>query len=321
MVRSPHAAAARLLVCSAAFSACTVTTPELPPDDVAIVGEGWPEDASTRDASNLGVARDTPAPSDVPIGLDASSSDAPPPPPPPPPDAGCTLPPPVARPPAALPSGEDVVRALAAEHPDWLRDSCVPTGGSYRFLFELVRRGRAVDPRWGLDRRTGPLSGDIVTYFYGDGCPEGRREVYMIDVITRHCAREGIDAPAAPGWIDRTAEMGLWTLMGYGAPPPAAAAAAAAAAACARAPRGRIRGRPRRRRRAARPAAELLRRHGGQQRVPLRSRAEAAAHGPTLGPQLEARPRRRHVPGRRQLLLRPRGRRRWRARPTPTSST
>lgn len=132
-----------------------------------------------------------------------------------PPAPTCTLPAPAARPPAAPPDGSGVIRALAAEHPDWLRDSCVPSGGSYRFLFESLRRLRATDPRWGLDRRTGALAGDIVTYFHGDGCPEGRREVYMIDMITRHCARAGIDEPAAPGWIDRSSEGGLWTLMGY----------------------------------------------------------------------------------------------------------
>ncbi|MBP6834849.1 MAG: hypothetical protein KA978_28955 [Deltaproteobacteria bacterium] len=137
------------------------------------------------------------------------------------PDTGCALPPPAARPPAPGPDGSEAIRALAAERPDWLRDSCISMGGSYRFLFEALRRGRALDPRWGLDRRTGSLSGDIVTYFYGDGCPEGRREVYMFDVILRHCSRAGIDEPAAPGWIDRSSEGGVWTLMGYdGAPPP-----------------------------------------------------------------------------------------------------
>jgi hypothetical protein len=36
----------------------------------------------------------------------------------PPTDVGCSLPPPVARPPMPMPSGESVVRALAAERPD-----------------------------------------------------------------------------------------------------------------------------------------------------------------------------------------------------------
>ena len=177
-----------------------------------------PPDAST--------SRDLPTIFDIPFGLDRPPTIVDVPPTivdTGPPDTGCALPPPVARPPAAGPDGSAIVRAIAAEHPDWLRDSCVPMGGNYRFLFEAVRRGRAVDPRWGLDRRTGSLSGDIVTYFYGDGCPEGRREVYMFDIITRHCAIAGMHEPAAPGWIDRSSEGGLWTLMGYdaGAPPDA----------------------------------------------------------------------------------------------------
>ncbi len=182
---------------------------------------------SSRDAS---APRDLPTILDVPFAIDRPPTIVDVPPtivdvPPTivdtgPPDTGCTLPPPAARPPATGPDGSAIVRAIAAEHPDWLRDSCVPMGGNYRFLFEAVRRGRAVDPRWGLDRRTGSLSGDIVTYFYGDGCPEGRREVYMFDIITRHCAIAGVHEPAAPGWIDRSSEGGVWTLMGYDATPP-----------------------------------------------------------------------------------------------------
>jgi len=238
MVRSRRVAS-RLVWSLCALGGCSPGSVVQVPDDVAIVGDGWPEDVARHDANDLGAAPDvapdavadltTPdvvtappdvaAPPDAPAPTDVAA----------PPDAGCSpLPPPVARPPAPGPNGEAVVRALAAERPDWLRDSCVEMGGHRRFLFELLRRGRSVDPRWGLDRRTGPLSGDIVTYFYGDGCAEGSREVYMFDVIVRHCARPGVDEPAAPGWLDRTPEGGVWTLMGYdpsiladaGAPPP-----------------------------------------------------------------------------------------------------
>lgn len=138
-----------------------------------------------------------------------------------PPAPVCTLPAPAARPPAPGPDGSGVVRALAAEHPDWLRDSCMSMGGNFRFLFEAVRRLRVSDPRWGLDRRTGSLSGDIITYFHGNGCPEGSRETYMFDVIIRHCARPGVDAPAEAGWIDRSSEGAQWTLMGYDGTVPA----------------------------------------------------------------------------------------------------
>ncbi|MBL8683484.1 MAG: hypothetical protein JNK05_30220 [Myxococcales bacterium] len=130
-------------------------------------------------------------------------------------DASCSLPAPVAQPPAALPSRLSVVESLAAERPDWLEASCPSQGGDRRFLFELVRRLRESDPRWGLDRRTGALSDDIITYFYGTGCPEGSREAYMVDVIGRLCPRPGVDPPAVPVWIDRSGEGPVWTLMGF----------------------------------------------------------------------------------------------------------
>jgi hypothetical protein len=130
-------------------------------------------------------------------------------------DVSCSLPPPVARPPAALPSRLAVVETLAAERPDWLLGSCPSQGGDRRFLFEVLRRLRDTDPRWGLDRRTGSLSDDIITYFYGDGCPEGSRESYMVDIIGRLCPRPGIDPPSVPTWIDRSGEGPVWTLMGY----------------------------------------------------------------------------------------------------------
>ncbi len=133
-------------------------------------------------------------------------------------DVRCSLPPPVARPPSMLASRQSVVDAVAAEHPDWLANSCVSAGGTRAFLFEVVRRLRAEDPRWGLDRRTGALSDDIITYYFGDGCPEGSRDAFMVDVIARLCPRAGVDPPAGPSWIDRSGEGPVWTLMGYEAP-------------------------------------------------------------------------------------------------------
>ncbi|MBI5517256.1 MAG: hypothetical protein HY909_26010 [Deltaproteobacteria bacterium] len=130
----------------------------------------------------------------------------------------CALPPPV-----PAPDGAAVVREVAAEHPTWIAGSCVAMGGDSRFLFEVLRRLRARDPRWGLDRLLGPLTGDVVTYFHGSGCPEGRREARKFDVIARHCGRPGVDEPPAPTWIDRSAEGALWTLLGFDgalSPPP-----------------------------------------------------------------------------------------------------
>jgi len=130
-------------------------------------------------------------------------------------DVGCVLAAPVARPPAGLPSRLAVVEAAAAAHPEWLAGSCAERGGSLRFLFEVVQRLRQGDGRWGLDRRDGALRGDIVTYFYGDGCPEGSDQVYAVDVIARRCAVPGVDDPSAPSWLDVTGGGARWSLQGY----------------------------------------------------------------------------------------------------------
>ncbi|MDQ3036042.1 MAG: hypothetical protein M3Y87_26815, partial [Myxococcota bacterium] len=138
-------------------------------------------------------------------------------------DAGAPLPPAAARPPMPPPDLSHVITTLAAERPDLLEASCVESGGTYEFLHEAVRRLRAIDPRWGLDRRDGPVDGDLVDYFWGDGAPEGGTEVYVVDVIGTHCSRAGIDPPASPGWLDVSDRGGVWTLAGLDGsePPPA----------------------------------------------------------------------------------------------------
>jgi len=137
------------------------------------------------------------------------------------PDAFTPLPPAAARPPAPPPDLSSIVEALAVERPRDLAGSCVMTGGTHAFLFEAVRRMRAIDPRWGLDREGTSIVGDHVTYYWGDGAPEGSTEVYVLDVIARLCARPGVDEPAAPSWLDVTSEGGVWTIMGLdGDPPP-----------------------------------------------------------------------------------------------------
>jgi hypothetical protein len=122
------------------------------------------------------------------------------------------LPPPAARPPAPPPDGSAVVFTLAAERPDLLADSCVAQGGTNAFLFEVAHRLRALDPRWGLVLRDGALLQDRIGYFWGDGAPEGRAEIYVLDVVARHCARPGVDEPAAPAWLDDSAAGGVFTL-------------------------------------------------------------------------------------------------------------
>jgi hypothetical protein len=137
-------------------------------------------------------------------------------------DAAPTLPPPAAVPPAPPPDGSDVVFAVAAAHPEWVANACTSRGGTHDFLFEVVRRLRARDSRWGLLVRDGALLDDRIAYFYGDGPAEGSAAVYVIDVIGRNCGQPGVDEPPAPGWLDDTAAGGQFTLspLNGEAPPP-----------------------------------------------------------------------------------------------------
>jgi hypothetical protein len=126
--------------------------------------------------------------------------------------------PPQAVPPAPPPDGSAVVDQVASEHPDWLINSCKDTGGTNEFMFEVVRRLRQQDDRWGLNWKRGvigDLSQDVVDYHYGDGVSEESTDVYIIDIIVGHCGPE----PGA-GWIDVTQAtldantIGMWTLAG-----------------------------------------------------------------------------------------------------------
>jgi hypothetical protein len=142
-------------------------------------------------------------------------------PPLPPPDAGVApdAPPPRDATPGRvpLPDGSGVVNAVARERPDLLRNSCVDMGGNNDFLFEVVRRLRRMDRRWGLNwkrGRVGDMSQDVVNYFYGPaGAPmEGSPDTYVVDMIGGHCG-----PTPSPAWIDQTGVGGalaLWTLAG-----------------------------------------------------------------------------------------------------------
>lgn len=122
------------------------------------------------------------------------------------------LPPPLATPPADPPDHAAVVAALAAERPDLLLASCVAMGGTNEFLFEAVRRLRAIDPRYGLARNGAVLEVPLVAYHFGDGVAESSFQIYLVEVVANHCGAPGVDPPPAPSWRDATAErFGFWT--------------------------------------------------------------------------------------------------------------
>lgn len=114
-----------------------------------------------------------------------------------------------------------VVEQLARERSDLLRASCAEHGGNNRFMFEAVRRLRAIDNRYGLNWKRGnygDLSQDIVTYNASAKSDEGAQspDIYIIDIIGGHC---GPNPSAA--WIDQTratrdaGTKGIWTLLPY----------------------------------------------------------------------------------------------------------
>lgn len=158
-------------------------------------------DAPIAPGTDAPIAPGTDAPAELDAGVDAPVP---------------VLPPAAARPPSPPPDLASIVHALAAERPGDLASSCVEMGGTNAFLFELVRRLRAIDVRWGLDRDGGVLDADHVAYFWGDGAAEGSRETYVLDVIGSHCSRPGIDAPPSATWLDVSGEGGMWSLVGLG---------------------------------------------------------------------------------------------------------
>lgn len=118
------------------------------------------------------------------------------------------------------------VQALAGERGDLLRASCVEHGGNNRFLFELTRRLRAIDNRWGNNIKRGSqgLSQDVVTYnnsaLPDEGASTGPTtatfNIYMYDVIGGHCGNN-----PGPNWEEvhsptlYQGALGVWTLQYY----------------------------------------------------------------------------------------------------------
>ncbi|MEZ5284064.1 MAG: hypothetical protein R2712_04490 [Vicinamibacterales bacterium] len=135
------------------------------------------------------------------------------------PPAGPRTPNPPAGQRLGLPNMSSLVNQVANERRDLLLQSCREHGGNNRWLFELVRRLRGVDNRWGLNWKRGnrgDMSQDIVTYNFSSDSDEDTTNVYIIDVIGGHCGSN-----PGPSWIDQTeatrqgGTIGRWTLLPY----------------------------------------------------------------------------------------------------------
>jgi hypothetical protein len=103
-----------------------------------------------------------------------------------------------------LPNMLAVVQQIAREHPEALRHSCQPDGGTWEFMDLVVETLREQDTRWAYNAKRGDfhdLSHDVVFYHWGAGPSEGSTEGYVVDIIVDHCG----DHPG-PAWWDATDE-------------------------------------------------------------------------------------------------------------------
>lgn len=111
-----------------------------------------------------------------------------------------------------LPNVSGVVRDVANQNPQLLKDSCQGSGGSWAFLDLVVDTLRKSDTRWGYNCKRGNCntpSHDVIDYHFGRGPDEGSPDVYVIDMIVGHCGPD-----PRPGWLDVTGNGGAganWT--------------------------------------------------------------------------------------------------------------
>ncbi|HYE84855.1 MAG TPA: hypothetical protein VEA16_00770 [Vicinamibacterales bacterium] len=113
------------------------------------------------------------------------------------------------------PNDSAIVRAVAAQFPRALRNSCQDHGGSWEFMDRTVDALRLKDGRWGYNAKRGHMndaSHDVVSYFFANGDNiNNRHEVYIIDIIGGHCGSDPVtawndvtDVTASQGTIGRT---------------------------------------------------------------------------------------------------------------------
>lgn len=118
--------------------------------------------------------------------------------------------------PLPLPDVFNIVQEVHNQDPSLIKNSDVNND----FLFEVVRRLRKIDKRWGLNWKRGvigDMSQDVIDYHWGSGPRDNSTEVYIIDIITGHSGPD-----PRPGWIDVTGAtaaagtVGKWTIAPMG---------------------------------------------------------------------------------------------------------
>ena len=90
------------------------------------------------------------------------------------------------------PNDSDVPRAVAAQFPAALRNSCQPEGGSWEFMDRTVDALRARNGRYGYNAKRGNMNDpslDVVSYFRGADANsfQGSSDVYIFDMVSGHC--------------------------------------------------------------------------------------------------------------------------------------
>lgn len=122
-----------------------------------------------------------------------------------------------------------IIEDYARERPDLLQASCVGRPGhTNRFMFEVVKRLRQRDTRWGLNvkRCNEGLSQDIVAYNISALPDEGattnsrttERNMRLWDIMSNHCPNSGSVGPNFEEVTQVTLERGAcaqWTLIPY----------------------------------------------------------------------------------------------------------
>ncbi len=101
------------------------------------------------------------------------------------------------------PNDSAIVRAVAAQFPASLRNSCQDHGGSWEFMDRSIDALRAKDGRYGYNAKRGNMNDpslDVASYYYGGGDDmQGQSAVYIFDLIGGHC---GSDPSTV--WVDQT---------------------------------------------------------------------------------------------------------------------